>query len=112
MIKLQINDQMFTVQNVCYSDDLAHNLIFYRSLKQQSFKIENIKENELDIFKITDFQEQIFKTFLSEINICSFLSSISLIFLILLTASEKKQVGCLLLLENEKCSFALTAEKN
>src|SRR5437773_2160340 len=92
MIKLQINDQMFTIQNVCYSDDLAHNLIFYKLLKQQNFKIENIEENELDIFKITDFQEQIFKTFLSEINIYSFLSSISSASFILLTASVK-QVG-------------------
>ena len=32
-IKLQINDQMFTVQNAYYNDDLAHNLIFYELLK-------------------------------------------------------------------------------
>ena len=83
---------MFTAQNVCYSDDLAHNLIFYESLKQQNFKIENVEKDELDIFKITDFQEQIFKTFLSEINIYSFLNSISSISLISLTASAKKQV--------------------
>ena len=57
MIKLQINNQMFTVQNVCYSDDLAHNLIFYKSLKQQNFKIENVEKDELNIFKITDSQE-------------------------------------------------------
>src|SRR5204863_231840 len=59
MIKLQINDQMFTVQNTHYSDDLAHNLIFYKSLKQQNFKIKNIEENELDIFKITDSDKEI-----------------------------------------------------
>ena len=93
MIKLQIDDQVFTAQNVCYSDDLAHNLIFYELLKQQNFKIENVEEDELDIFKITDFQEQIFKTLLSEINIYSFLNSISSISLILLTAPVKKQVG-------------------
>ena len=91
-IKLQINNQIFTAQNVCYSDDLAHNLIFYRSLKQQSFKIKNVEENELNIFKITDSQEQIFKTLLSEINIYSFLNSISPVFFISLTASVKKQV--------------------
>src|SRR5438034_10552604 len=91
-IKLQINDQMFTAQNVCYNDDLAHNLIFYRLLKQQNFKIENVEENELDIFKITNSQEQIFKIFLSEINIYSFLNSISSILLILLAVSAKKQV--------------------
>src|SRR5436190_11607413 len=90
MIKLQINNQILTMQNVCYSDDLAHNLIFYESLKQQSFKIENVEEDELDIFKITDFQEQIFKTLLSEINIYSFLDSISPASLILLTASVKQ----------------------
>ena len=61
-IKLQINNQMFTVQNVCYNDDLTHNLIFYELLKQQNFKIKNIEKDELDIFKITDSQEQIFKT--------------------------------------------------
>ena len=48
------------MQNTHYNDDLAHNLIFYKSLKQQNFKIENIKKNKLDIFKITDLQEQIF----------------------------------------------------
>ena len=56
-IKLQIDDQMFTIQNVCYNDDLAYNLIFYRLLKWQSFKIENVEKNELNIFKITDSQE-------------------------------------------------------
>ena len=91
-IKLQIDDQMLTTQNVCYSENLTHNLIFYESLKWQRFKIENIEENKLDIFKITDFQEQIFKVFLSEINIYSFLNSISSISLILLTVSAKKQV--------------------
>src|SRR5947207_902449 len=92
MIKLQINDQMFTAQNICYSDDLAHNLISYRLLKWQSFKIENIEEDELDIFKITDLQEQVFKTLLSEINIYSFLSLISSAPPILL-AAPAKQVG-------------------
>src|SRR5436190_23644411 len=92
MIKLQINDQMFTIQNTHYSDDLAHNLIFYRSLKQQDFKIKNVEKDELDIFKITDSQEQIFKTLLSEINIYSFLSSISSVSLISLTVSAKQQV--------------------
>ena len=92
MIKLQINDQILTVQNVCYSDDLAHNLIFYELLKWQSFKIENVEEDKLNIFKITNFQEQIFKTFLSEINIYSFLNLISSIFLILLTASAKNKL--------------------
>ena len=48
---------MFTAQNAHYNDDLAHNLIFYESLKQQNFKIENVEKDELDIFKITDFQE-------------------------------------------------------
>jgi len=89
-IKLQIDNQILTVQNACYSDDLAHNLIFYRLLKQQDFKIKNIEKDELDIFKITDFQKQIFKAFLSEINIYSFLSSISSASLILLTASVKQ----------------------
>ena len=92
-IKLQIDDQMFTAQNVCYSDDLTHNLIFYELLKQQNFKIENIEKDELNIFKITDSQEQIFKTLLSEINIYSFLNSISSIFLISLIILMKKQVG-------------------
>ena len=78
--------------NAHYNNDLTHNLIFYRSLKQHSFKIENIEKNKLDIFKITDFQKQIFKIFLSKINIYSFLSSINLIFLISLTVSVKKQV--------------------
>ena len=55
MIKLQINNQIHIVQNVCYNNDLAHNLIFYESLKWQNFKIKNVKKNELDIFKITDF---------------------------------------------------------
>ena len=91
-IKLQINDQMLTAQNVCYSEDLAHNLISYRLLKQQGFKIENIEEDGLDIFKITDLQEQIFKTLLSEINIYSFLNSINSILFILLAVSVKKQV--------------------
>ena len=54
MIKLQIDNQMFTAQNICYNNDLAHNLIFYELLKQQNFKIENIEKNELNIFKITD----------------------------------------------------------
>ena len=90
IIKLQINDQILTVQNVHYSNDLAHNLIFYKSLKQQSFKIENIEENELDIFKIIDFQEQIFKILLSEINIYSFLNSINSVSFILLTVSVKQ----------------------
>src|SRR5436190_21940972 len=80
------------MQNAHYNDDLAHNLILYESLKQQNFKIENVEKDELDIFKITDFQEQIFKTFLSEINIYLFLNSISLISLISRTASVKKQV--------------------
>src|SRR5947207_14204335 len=92
MIKLQINNQMFTVQNVCYSDDLTHNLIFYKLLKQQNFKIKNVEKDELDIFKITDSQEQIFKTLLSEINIYSFLNLINSVFLISLTVSAKKQV--------------------
>ena len=90
MIKLQIDDQMLTAQNAQYSEDLTHNLIFYESLKRQKFKIENVEENELDIFKITDFQEQIFKTLLSEINIYSFLNSISSASLILLTVSVKQ----------------------
>ena len=83
---------MFTVQNVCYSDDLTHNLIFYKLLKWQNFKIENVEKDELNIFKITDSQEQIFKILLSEINIYSFLNSISPVFFISLTASVKKQV--------------------
>jgi len=33
MIKLQIDDQILTVQNICYNNNLAHNLISYRSLK-------------------------------------------------------------------------------
>ena len=90
MIKLQINDQMLTAQNVCYSEDLAHNLISYRSLKQQGFKIENIEEDGLDIFKITDSQEQIFKILLSEINIYSLLNSISPVSLTSLTVSAKQ----------------------
>src|SRR5947207_9491673 len=91
-IKLQINNQILTMQNICYNDDLAHNLIFYKLLKQQNFKIENIEKNKLDIFKIIDSQKQNFKTFLSKINIYLFLNSISSIFFILLTASAKKQV--------------------
>ena len=83
---------MFTAQNVHYNNDLTHNLIFYELLKQQNFKIENIEKDELNIFKITDSQEQIFKTLLSEINIYSFLSSINSVFLISLAASVKKQV--------------------
>ena len=90
VIKLQINDQMFTAQNTCYSDDLAHNLIFYKLLKQQNFKIKNVEKDELNIFKITDSQEQIFKTLLSEINIYSFLDLISPASFILLTASAKQ----------------------
>src|SRR5436189_2622425 len=90
MIKFQIDDQMLTAQNIHYNEDLTHNLISYKSLKQQKFKIENIEEDELDIFKITDFQEQIFKTLLSEINIYSLLSSISSVSLISLAASAKQ----------------------
>ena len=56
------------------------------------FKIKNVEEDELNIFKITDFQEQIFKTLLSEINIYLLLNLISLVLLILLTTSAKKQV--------------------
>ena len=52
MIKLQINDQILTAQNTHYNKNLTHNLISYKSLKQQKFKIENIKKNELNIFKI------------------------------------------------------------
>src|SRR5947207_11786255 len=67
-----------------YSKNLTHNLISYKSLKKQRFKIKNIKKNELNIFKITDSQKQIFKILLSEINIYSFLSSISSVSFILL----------------------------
>ena len=62
MIKLQIDDQMLTAQNAWYNANLTHNLISYKLLKRQRFKIENIEKNELNIFKITDFQEQIFKS--------------------------------------------------
>ena len=65
-------------------------MISYELLKRQKFKIENVEEDELDLFKITDSQEQIFKTLLSDTNIYSLLDSISSVSLILLAASVKQ----------------------
>ena len=91
-IKLQVDDQVLTAQNARYSEDQAHNLISYGSLKRQGFKIENIEEDGLDIFKITDPQEQVFKALLSETNIYPLLGSISPIPPTSL-AAPAKQVG-------------------
>src|SRR5436190_24024043 len=59
-----------TVASLCF-------VALYAGPSQQKFKIENVEEDELNIFKITDSQKQIFKILLSEINIYSLLNSIS-----------------------------------
>ena len=75
MIHLNVDNEIMELNKTHYMSELAVNLISYEMLEQQDFKIRLITMiNSRSLFEITDFNNQIFHTLSSKMNLYSLIS--------------------------------------